>query len=357
MSTFPYTAAGLDVGYGNVKLSVRVAGEAKPREQTMPIGAVPLDQAPKKLSGGYDIRDGVIVSIDGQAWAAGLEPSHLQGFSRPTHENYPATNEYKALMIGALAKAGITEVDMLYTGIPVAQYYGHNGVALRTQISNTMTGTHWINSTTSIKVKATTVVPQAAGAYMDILARSPELKPAKGSPTLIIDVGYFSVDWVRVIDNAVLDDSSGSSLNATSVLLEKAAALIRQKYGRPISAARLETAFRGGEGTIDWGQVTLHVGEWLELASEEIAPKVFNDVVRMQRHQEDFPNLIILTGGGGSLYKKAAEQFFPHSKVALSREPVMANARGFQHLAHLKMGSQLKAQASEAAAVPNQAAA
>lgn len=154
-------------------------------------------------------------------------------------------------MIGALAKADLTEVDMLYTGIPVAQYYGHNGVALRTQICNTMTGTHWINSTTSIKVKAT-VVPQAAGAYMDILARSPELKPSKGSPTLVIDVGYFSVYWVRVIDNAVLDASSGSSLNATSVLLEKAAALIGQKYGRPISAARLESAFRSGEETLDW---------------------------------------------------------------------------------------------------------
>ncbi|APP82573.1 ParM/StbA family protein [Xanthomonas perforans] len=348
MSAFPFTAAGLDVGYGNVKLSARAAGEPILRELTMPIGAVPLEQAPKKIVGGYDIRDGVIVSIDGQAWAAGMEPSHLQGFSRPTHENYPATNEYKALMIGALVKAGLTEVDMLYTGIPVAQYYGHNGVALRTQICNTMTGTHWINSTTSIKVKATTVVPQAAGAYMDILARSPDLKPSKGSPTLVIDVGYFSVDWVRVIDNAVLDRSSGSSLNATSVLLEKAAALIGMKYERPISAARLESAFRSGEETLNWGQVSLHVGEWMETAAEEIAPKVFNDVVRMQRHEEDFPNLVVLTGGGGSLYKRAAEQFFPHSKVALSREPVMANARGFQHLAHHKISAQQKAQASAA---------
>ena len=357
MSTFPFTAAGLDVGYGNVKLSVRAAGEADLRELTMPIGAVPLAQAPKKITGGHDVRDGVIVSIDGQLWAAGMDPSHLQGFARPTHENYPATNEYKALMIGALAKAGIKEVDMLYTGIPVGQYYGHNGVALRTQISNTMTGKHWINPTTSIMVKATTVVPQAAGAFMDILARTPELRPAKGSPTLVIDVGYFSVDWVRVVDNAVMDASSGSDLNATSVLLEKAASLIGQTDERPISSARLEAAFRAGEQTLEWGQVTLHVEEWLEQAAAEIAPKVFNEIVRMQRQQVDFPNLIILTGGGGSLYKKAAEHYFPHSKVALSREPVMANARGFQHLSHHKLVALAKAQPEGTSSVPTQAAA
>ena len=62
MSTFPFTAAGLDVGYGNVKLSVRAAGEADLRELTMPIGAVPLAQAPKKITGGHDVRDGVIVN-------------------------------------------------------------------------------------------------------------------------------------------------------------------------------------------------------------------------------------------------------------------------------------------------------
>lgn len=79
--------------------------------------------------------------------------------------------------------------------------------------------------------------------------------------------------------------------------------------------------------------------------------------MRMQRQQVDFPNLIVLTGGGGSLYKKAAEHFFPHSKVALSREPVMANARGFQHLAHHKMSALLKAQASDPSVAPSQAAA
>ncbi|MFA4577438.1 hypothetical protein P1940_14335 [Xanthomonas perforans] len=44
MSAFPFTAAGLDVGYGNVKLSARAAGEPILRELTMPIGAVPLER-------------------------------------------------------------------------------------------------------------------------------------------------------------------------------------------------------------------------------------------------------------------------------------------------------------------------
>ena len=352
MKTIPYTAAGLDVGYGNVKLSAQVAGESSLRELVMPIGAVPLDQAPKKLTGGVDVRNGVVVSIEGEKWLAGVEPSHLQGFIRPTHENYPATNEYKALMIGALAKAGIREVDVLYTGIPVSQYYGHSGQALRTSISNMMTGTHWIDSTTAIKVKATVVVPQAAGAFMDILARTPDLKPSKGSPSLVVDVGYYSVDWVRVVDSAVQDKSSGSSTNATSIILETAANLIARKYNRPISTARLEDAFRSSDLKVDWGQVTLDVQEWLELAAAEICPKVFSDVAKKQRHEEDFPNLVILTGGGGSLYKKAAEAAFPHSRVVLSREPVMANARGFQFLADHKLKNQLReqAQASSAAA-------
>nr|WP_312130865.1 ParM/StbA family protein [Stenotrophomonas pavanii] len=348
MSTYPYTTCGLDVGYGNCKLSAHVAGESQVREVVMPIGAVPLEQAPKKLSGGHDIRDGVIVSLDGAKWVAGVEPTHLQGFVRPTHENYPATNEYRALMIGALVKAGIQEVDMLYTGVPVGHYYGHGGNALRTQISNTMTGTHWVDANTAIKVKATVVVPQAAGAFMDILSRSPDMKPSKGSPSLVVDVGYYSVDWVRVIDGLVKDSSSGSSTNATSILLEKASSLIAQKYRRPISAGRLEDAFRTGNHTIDWGQVTLNLLEWLDLAAAEITPKVFSGIAAMQRQEVDFPNMVILTGGGGSLYKKAAEEAFPHSKVVVSREPVMANARGFQGMAALKQ-AHVHAQTGQAA--------
>ncbi|MCW0399292.1 hypothetical protein NB700_001848 [Xanthomonas sacchari] len=336
MKIFPYTTCGLDVGYGNCKLSAHVAGDSHLRELVMPIGAVPLEQAPKKLSGGHDIRDGVIVSLDGVKWVAGVDPTHLQGFVRPTHENYPATNEYKALMIGALAKAGVQDVDMLYTGVPVSHYYGPGGNALRTQISNTMTGTHWVDASTSIKVKSTMVVPQAAGAFMDILSRSPDMRPSKGSPSLVVDIGYYSVDWVRVIDGLVKDSSSGSSTNATSILLEKAAGLIAQKFKRPISAGRLEDAFRTGNHSVEWGQITLNVMEWLEMAALEITPKVFSGIAAMQRQEIDFPNLVMLTGGGGSLYKKAAEDAFPHSKVVVSREPVMANARGFQGMAAQK---------------------
>lgn len=336
MKVHPYTTAGADVGYGSVKLSVHVAGETELRELCMPVGAVPLEQAPKKLTGGYDLRDGVIVSLDGVKWLAGVEPTHLQGFVRPTHENYPATNEYKALMIGALAKAGIREIDMLYTGVPVAHYYGQGGEALRTQVANIMTGRHWIDASNSITVKSTMVVPQAAGAFMDIISRS-DVKPSKGSPTLVVDVGFYSVDWVRVIDGSVIDSSSGSSTNATSVLLERASALIHQEYGRPISPGRLENAFRSGNHQIEWGQINLNVVEWLEKAAAEITPKVFNGIQSTQRQDVDFPNLVILTGGGGSLYKRAAQAAYPFSKVVVGREPVMSNARGFQLIAAGKM--------------------
>lgn len=336
MKSFPYTTAGIDVGYGSVKFSAHVAGEDQLRELSMPIGAVPLEQAPKKLTGGFDLRDGVVISLDGVKWLAGVEPTHLQGFVRPTHENYPSTSEYKALMIGALAKAGIREVDMLYTGVPVAHYYSPGtGEALRTQIANTMTGRHWIDSSNSIVVKATMVVPQAAGAFMDIISRS-DVKPSKGSPTLVVDVGYYSVDWVRVIDGSVIDTSSGSSTNATSVLLDRAAALIHQEFGRPISPGRLENAYRTGNHMIDWGQISLNVVEWLEKAAAEITPKVFNGIQSTQRQDVDFPNLVILTGGGGSLYKKAAQAAYPFSKVVVGREPVMSNARGFQLIAAKK---------------------
>lgn len=348
MKSFPYTSCGLDVGYGNCKLSAHVAGESQLRELVMPIGAVPLEQAPKKLTGGFDTRDGVVVSLDGVKWLAGVEPTHLQGFVRPTHENYPSTNEYKALMIGALAKAGISEVDMLYTGVPVAHYYSPNGPALRTQIANMMTGKHWIDSTHSITVHSTMVVPQAAGAFMDILSRSPDMKPAKGSPSLVVDIGYYSVDWVRVIDGSVKDSSSGSSTQATSILLDKAASLIHKEFGRPISPGRLEDAFRTGNHQIEWGQVSLHVLEWLERAAAEVTPKVFSGISAMQRQEVDFPNMVILTGGGGSLYKKAAQEAFPHSRVVVSREPVMANARGFQFLAAHKQ-AQLHAQSKQVA--------
>ena len=113
------TVIGLDVGYSNLKIAVGAAGES-PRLIVRPAGAAPLDRLGERFGSGRR-QDAIVVDIDGQPWAAAIEPMRLEGWQRSLHADYAATPAYRALVKAALMLANQPVVDRLVTGLPVAQ--------------------------------------------------------------------------------------------------------------------------------------------------------------------------------------------------------------------------------------------
>jgi len=324
---------GLDIGYGNIKMVSSLGGP--PFQQLiLPVGAAPETQAAKTMGGRTDVGDGALVLIQGEPWVAGVRPLDLQDFARPTHANYPKTKEYLALYYAALCKLGRDHVSVLVTGLPVSQFYEGKKNGAVQEIVDRLQGSHYINAQCSVTVDRVIVVPQPYGSYTDIIQQEPELGSETDRLALCADIGYFSTDYVLLRGQHVIDTASGSSTDATSRILEDAAKQISQaNRGVAVSAARVESALRSGKDRMTLGAVEVDYMAFVHAAASTVVGRVISKIQSDLRGQTDMIDLVILTGGGGSLFERAFRRAFPESKVAISKEPVIANARGFMHMA------------------------
>lgn len=319
--------ASVDVGYSNVKIATQHKDGREPMAwQVSPAGAGALGKLTASLNGARSLGSGVHVVLDGEDYVALVDPRNLQLHERPLHEDYPRSMEYRALFLGALEKIGAQRIGRLVTGLPVIQAQNK---ALRQRLETQLSGTHTIRPGVTVTVDAVSVLPQPVGAWLSFLHANPRYRRAD-MRAMVFDVGFYSVDYV-VLDNGKLSDvSSGSSLLATSKILEKAAELILEQNGIRVSVARIESAVRAKHENIQVGTREVPLAPILKVAAKAYAPDVVNQVKRSLRADAEGIGLILLAGGGAELYRDALRAAMPATTEIVGVEnPVTANATGF----------------------------
>ena len=328
----PFLVA-LDVGYSNLKL---LAGErgTTPTITLLPAGAGPataMPLHPQNTSGqpvpgcGTSVsQDGLAVEVDGAAWAAGVEPSRLQNWERELHPDYPATAGYRALVHAALLAAGGARIDTLVTGLPVSQWLDP---AQREALQARLTGPHTVTPARSVEVLDVRVLPQPAGAYLDFCATEPDA--VSQARVLVVDAGFFSVDWVMFDEGAMRAANSGTSTAAMSLVLEGAADLIRRDHGSRIARDLLERAVRTGTAAMPLFGRPVELAPYLAEAAKQTAPVAVTAIRQTLRGEQREVDLVLLAGGGAATYAEATRAVFPRARVVVPDQPVLANVRGF----------------------------
>ncbi len=322
------TVIGLDVGYSNLKIAV---GEAvgSPRVIVRPAGAAPVDRLGEQI-GAARLQDAVLVEVDGQRWAAAIEPARFEGWQRSLHEDYAATPAYQALVKAALVLANRPVVDRLVTGLPVGQA---RDPRRREALRRSLVGRH-VTERGTIEVGEVRIVPQPVGAFVDLLwsdLDAETLACIEEGTVLVLDAGYYSFDWAVIVAGELRRGASGTSLEAMSVLLERAAARIAEQHGGRPQPLALEAALRlGREHVLVLGQ-RVPLKPALEGAAREVGGVALEALRQALRREDTDVGLVVVTGGGGALYGRQATALFPGAEVRLARDPVGANARGFFH--------------------------
>jgi plasmid segregation protein ParM len=289
----------------------------------LPAGAGPAELLPDSIGGNGHPDGGWRVPINGEMWAAGVEPGRLQGLPRDLHADYTRSVSYRALFLAALAATGAEQIGHLVTGLPVSHYKnGHAGLAQR------LRGTHSIGGGVAVAVERVTVLPQPAGAYLDFINRIESLDLAERGQILVIDVGFFSVDWVLVDRGEIRHAASGTSLLAMSMVLKAADDLLRERHGCQVGVDRLELAVREGWPSFYAGGQRIATGELLSEAANLIAPRALAEM-RQTLRGEHAVDGILVAGGGATLFEPHVAAIFPGTHIALPDLPVLANARGF----------------------------
>lgn len=317
---------GLDIGYSNLKMAMGFRGE-EVTTTVLPVGAGPLALMPQQLTGGAG--SCIQVVIDDEKWVAGVEPDRLQGWDRELHGDYPATKPYKALFYAALLLSEQKEIDVLVTGLPVNQFMDPER---REALKKRLEGEHQITPKRVVTVKSVVVVPQPAGAYMEIVSSTGDgdlLDVLHEGKTIVIDPGFFSVDWVALEGGEVRYHSSGTSLKAMSVLLKTISLLIQEDHGSSPGIDKIEKAIRSGKDEILLFGVKVGLKEYLDKASFGVAQNALTPMRTSMREDGMDADIVLLAGGGAAAYKAAAKELFPKSRIVMAGDPLVANAKGF----------------------------
>jgi plasmid segregation protein ParM len=188
------TVIGLDVGYSNLKLAVGEVGES-PQAILRPAGAAPLDRLGERVGSGRR-QDAIVVDIDGEPWAAAIEPMRFEGWQRSLHEDYAATPAYRALVKAALMLANRPVVDRLVTGLPVAQAQDPRR---REALRRALLGWH-VTERGAVEVADVRIVPQPIGAFVDPLwadLGADTLARIEEGTVLVLDAGFYSFWMAR----------------------------------------------------------------------------------------------------------------------------------------------------------------
>ena len=146
---------------------------------------------------------------------------------------------------------------------------------------------------------------------------------------LVVDPGFYSLDWVLVSNGQLQRQSSGTSLKASSVLLEQAGILIAEDHGAKPSVETLENALRTGKQSILLMGERVELAPYLTKASESLATVTSTSIQKALRVESMSPDIVVLVGGGSKFFHKTIQDAFPRLKVVCPENPVLSNARGF----------------------------
>jgi plasmid segregation protein ParM len=236
------------------------------------------------------------------------------------------TPAYRALFLASLLLSGRDKVDVLVTGLPVSQWLD---ASKQEALAKKLTGRHRATPRQEVEVSAVWIVPQPVGGYIDLLWSGQGGSVLEEGRVLVIDPGFFSVDWVLVEEGGIRRPSSGTSLEAMSVLLDQASRLIADEHGGSVPVERIEEALRTGKGHVLLFGRAVEIQPYLKQAAERVAPVALEALRRSLRQESGSVDAVLLTGGGAALYGPVAKSLFPDCKLHIPHRPELANARGF----------------------------
>ncbi|MGB8421376.1 PRTRC system protein D [Paraburkholderia sp.] len=314
----------LDIGYGNTKCAYRKP-DGKVGTDMFP-SLAPF-RAPGSVSAsggaGFGNRDVVTVTVNGTQYEVGPDVPLNAAYGetgRVLIEEYVRTDNYAALLAGAVYRAGFSRIRRLILGLPV-----HTMERFARELKERFTGKHEFGHG-PITIDAVSVVPQPLGSMSYASSLYPEIRQ-KRHDYLLIDVGYFTTDWVYVSNFMVDDRRSGGRPGGSSHVLQRIAANIGKEYERPVDdIERIDVCLRE-KAKFRFFSHELDLAPYLAEAQQLIKAVIMGIGQRVGALQS--VESIILTGGGSDLYYPALREMHRETRIQLLESPCFANAVGF----------------------------
>lgn len=328
MSTGNPTVLGIDVGYGNVKWHGVVPGD-NTRFRSGHFPAIAVDARQRMVTANYgralDLRQPV---VSGRSYYVGRDVALMlkQPSAAPLDKQYPMTDDYHALLLGALAEAGLAELDLLVLGLP-GRYFVD--MTIKQALSNKFLGEHTVGDL-RVNVRRIHVVPQPVGGLASWANYSEIWQRMKKQEALIVDAGYNTLDWCVFKQRAVIPQYTSSEQGGMAHFVDA----IRDELDRSYpnvhvrGVHHIDEALRGERQILQDGK-PINLQPIID-AALPVWDTSLSNMVRMVQDLRNYDGIYVV-GGGARFIAGAIELRYPGVKPMITpdAQPFMANVRGF----------------------------
>jgi plasmid segregation protein ParM len=259
--------------------------------------------------------------VDGVAYKVSLASGrNLTGASRVSPgDDFQNSAHHTALLAAGLHATGIEDIDVLVVGAPIHTFEKHRErlAAIRGTVDFGL-GKHRIGMTIPL--------PQPFGSLLSSINEGLLPNNTSGAQ-LVIDVGYYSIDILRTRGLIVENGHSFSLEAGMGKIYRVVADVLAHQIRKPVAnldqiefCLRNNTPYQGYGKQIFLNQFTKEIRAHIDAFVLEIYGRAGTT--------EDLA-CICLTGGGAEFFLPSIRKQFGDIPVCVTRDPLMANARGF----------------------------
>lgn len=339
----PAIVRAIDVGFGQTKYVTATRGDVIECAHFPSVTRLHVvDPSDRPALGGR--RRTVLIPIGQLLYEVGHE-IHLAGarVGPPLPiEDYVASNEYRALLCGALAFMNEPRIDLLVVGLPVSMF-----AKCKAQLERLATGEHNLGRAGVVKVERALAIAQPQGALVTYAMQHDALNAIRQQENLIIDAGSRTFDWLVASGLKLVSNRSFSAPCGVQDILRLIAESISAKIGEAYDDFdAIDLALRKQKALMLFGES--HPIQRYKPIVDSVAQEAVRAMLSSIGGRYRFEN-IVLVGGGAPLFKKAVfSAFSKQQRIQEVAEPHYANVRGYQRAGMDKMAgrdSEVSAQA------------
>jgi plasmid segregation protein ParM len=334
----------VDVGYGHIKFTNGrdpdtglILTDGHPSQS-------PIARKPQSNSKVLSRRDTAIVPVGDRFFEVGKDV----GLAMETYhegdvldQDFPLTDAYAARLFGALnyMYGGLGPdhvIDYLILGLPMTTINRHAAA-----LEQRFVGPKTINALGHVvHIHCVEVFPQPVGSYVTYLAANPSAANVKKPRSLVVDPGYNTLDWYVVEGTTPSDLKSGAVQRGMGAVLRSAAealiAPVEQGGAKEAQGGSVKEIERRLDQALTKDVPFTLCGHELDatryLASGNMIIDEAAQAIKNSVGLGSDIDIIILTGGGATMYADAIKAKFPNHRVEILPDPSFANVRGFHFM-------------------------
>lgn len=283
------------------------------------------------------------VTVDGNSYVAGVSHKTV-GYDRQRSEHFIYEPEWLARFYAGLKRSGFEnkEVDVLVLGLPCDHYYNKADPELKSDhvkyLEDVCSGVVDTGDGDEYLVKEVHVMAQPHGTYWGFFGKTNDEQVkslARRGSLLVLDIGYYTFDWIYLDKLSVVLRNSSSRPNAYHQVLSIASGVIQSELRESglskavVSSEDIEDALFSGERSIFVGANEVFFDDYLYKAADEVSQQVMKaiegDVGQVP------PNVIVVTGGGSKHFTPSVERWAKTigAKVVVPDEAEKLNSFGY----------------------------